>query len=261
MKTEEHLLFIERMARSLRGDLSPAEQVELKNEIESDPAKRAESVELMVTHDLLSLCAATDAPPSEVPQEALRLLRLEVEKQIKRKPVRWPFGPVTPLWASGIAAALVLGLFVFEQVRPLMNLDRALYALQRAPIKPVLDYALEAGPADTTGFLAFAGLNNDEPFESVLKRILNDASFKVIDSSNGQDWEQNWPQSDKQPIFKLLIREYGPIEKLQSNYGLIKVMGRWRGANFQKTFQITTRDGLPAALNEAQVFIEEAIHQ
>lgn len=247
MTTEEHLLFIERVARSLRGDLSTSEQEELRLEIERDAAKRSESVQLVVTHDLLSLCAATDAPPSEVPQEALRLLRLEVEKHIKPKPAKWRFGSAVALWASGIAAALVFGMFVFEQAL--------------SPAEPVLDYALEAGSTDSTGFLAFAGLNKGEPFESVLRRILKDASFKVINSGNGQDWEHNWPESDQQPIFKLLIREHGPIDRLKSDFGLIKVMGRWRGANFQKTFPVTTPDGLPTALKEAQSFIEETIQQ
>lgn len=249
--TEEDLLFFERVTRSLRGDLSPSEQEEFKLLIESDPAKRAESEQLIVTHDLLSLCAATDAPPRDVPQEALKLLRLEVEKHIKRKPAKWKFGPATALWASGIAAALIIGIVVLEA--PLSTTS------------PQMEYRLQSNRSDTSlGVIGFGASvfdwNKGEPFESVLRRVLDRTTVQAIEPSGLPDWENNWPESNKQPVFKVLIQEYGLLQ-LKSGFGLVRVMGRWRGANFQKTFQITTPDGLPKALREAQVFIEETIQQ
>lgn len=285
MTTEEHLLFIERVARSLRGDLPQSELDELRVEIECNPAKRAESVQLMETYDLLSLCAATDSPPREVPDllfclgpdlcqvattdvpprgvphDAIRLLRLEVEKHIKPKPAKWRFGPAAALWASGIAAVLVFGFSVIEQSQP--PVDGLLVVEQtQPPVEPVLEYALEAGSTNNRSILnPFSGRNKGEPFESVLKRTLKDTTLQIISSANGQDWEHNWPESDMQPVFKLLIQEHDGNGKFKSDFGLIKVMGRWRGANFQKTFPITTPDGLPTALKEAQSFIEETIQR
>ncbi len=244
--TEEDLLFFERVTRSLRGDLSPSEQEELKLLIESDPAKLAESEQLIVTHDLLSLCAATDAPPREVPQEALKILRQEVEKHIKRKPAKWRFRPATALWASGIAAALIIGIVVLDA--PLSTTS------------PHLEYALESKRSDTSSFALF-GLNGGEPFRSVLRSVLGGTSVHEIEPGGLLDWENNWLESNKQPVFKILIQEYGPFDKLKSDFGLVKVMGRWRGANFQKTFQVTTPDGLPKAIKEAQGFIQETIQQ
>lgn len=253
MTTEEHLLFIERVARSLRGDLSPSEQGELKLEIESDPAKRAESVQLMVTHDLLSLCAATDAPPRELPQEALRLLRLEVEKHIKHKPVNRRFGLAAVLWAIGIATALIIGIVAMNSLL-LTTSPKMEYRLQSSHDDKSLSGVIDLGASALDW-------NKGEPFETVLNGILDRNELQQIHPSDLPDWENNWPESEKRPVFKILIQEHGLLDKLKSNFGLIKVMGRWRGANYQKTFQITTHDGLPKVMKEAQGFIEEAIQQ
>lgn len=256
MKTEVDMKFVERVSRSWRGDMSASEREELKLQIESDQVKRAESEQLIVTHELFSLCAATDAPPSDVPLEALRLLRLEVGKHIKRKPAKWRFGPTSALWTTGIAAALILGIVM---------LDAPPSSTTGLPLeyKPHLDYRLQSKRSRSDNVARFMRTESDEaePFHSVLRRVLDGTVVEAIEPKDLPDWEGTWPDSSMQPAFKILIYEFGIFEFYKSDLGQVKVMGRWRGATFQKTFQITTSEGLPKALVEAQDFIEETIRQ
>ena len=109
MSEEDHP-FIDRVTRSLRGELSPSEQLELDQLIESDPAKRKESEKLIVTYDLLSLCAATEAEPREIPVEVLEGVRSSAKKNIKPHKSTRSFWLTLALWAGGIVTAIIVGM-------------------------------------------------------------------------------------------------------------------------------------------------------
>lgn len=73
------MIFVERVTRSLRGELPASEQEEFSHQIETDPEKRKECEKLTITYDLLALCAATEAPTREIPVEVLEGVRARVK--------------------------------------------------------------------------------------------------------------------------------------------------------------------------------------
>lgn len=115
--TEEDMLFYERVTSSLRGELSPNEQQELDQLIESDPEKRKECEKMLVTYDLLSLCAATEAEPREIPVEVLEGFRSYAKKYIKPKQPNGKSWLFLALWLCGITIAVIGGLFLRESLR------------------------------------------------------------------------------------------------------------------------------------------------
>lgn len=251
--TEEDLIFVNLVTRSLRGSLSPDEQAELNSLIDSDTARRVEAEQLIVNYHLLSLCAAAEAQPREVPVHLLEQLRSAVDKNIKPKKAKWRFGPTTALWASGLAAALVIGMttLVYRHKSDKVHVE---YALQRNT-QPVLSW------------FQYSGVAADSLRTADLKDVLNGAVIQEVENENAlQDWKNNWSESNRRPVFKILIQERGTWNHLKSKFaqseiGQVQVTGRWRGANFQKTFSVTSADAWPQAIKDAQVFINDTVQQ
>lgn len=136
--SEDDQAFFDRVTRSLRGELSPSEQQELDQLIESDPAKRRESEKMLVTYDLLSLCAATEAEPQEIPVEVLEGVRSHAKKHIKPKPAKRRSWLFLAVWLCGITIAIGGGYLVLE-------------SLKKRDVRISIEYAVQLNPTSLFG--------------------------------------------------------------------------------------------------------------
>ena len=220
--------FFDLAMKVIARQATDAERAELDALLARDAKLRAEFEQLQadvrVAKDALPLVDATQATAGELPAYARGRLQTKVRKTLGRpaaeketdRALAWGWR-----WVLGLAATAVV-LFV---ALPMF----------RAPNAPTVQLAM----LDTTG-----GTRGSDANEAALLR----ASWSVatLDSFTNAEALRAWESIGKPDAVKI-IYDRAAAE--------VRVLGKWRGKSFEKTFVI--EQNLAATLTQAKAFIGE----
>ena len=227
--------FFDLAMKVITQQATDGERAELDARLVREPELAREferlQAEVRVARDSLPLLNATEATAGELPAYARGRLQTKVRQTLGRPETAAPLQNEKERsamwvwrWALGLTAATaVVVLVLIPMFNPSPKLD-----VQVA----MLDVA-----GDTRG-----GDTNEVP---LLQQAWTDAK---IDSFTQPEllrlWETNWPA--KADVVKIIY---------DRNAAEVRVLGRWNGKAFQKTFQVETN--LTATLAQARDFVQE----
>ena len=209
-----------------------AERAELNSLLSQEPKFKAEferlQAETKLAREVVPLLAATESTAGEFPAYARGRLQTKVTETLgahrpppeqKRSTWRWQ-------WIFGLATATAIILFLLVPVFHQSD-------------KMIVQVAM----LDTTGATRGAGANEI----AEMQKIWTGATVQSFSQSTElAAWENSWLKDEKQPTAKIIYDRPA---------GEVRVLGRWQGKPFQKTFLIE-RD-LETTLQEAKTFIRE----
>ena len=220
---------------------TPAERAELDAALAGDPARKAEfgqwQAQAALARELMPLVNSMDATGGErpayslgrevgeLPEYALGRLQTKVRETLGRPAAEsrskgwgWRlFLVLTP------ATAVIIGLLSVVMLKP---------------TPPVFQVAL----LDATGPARGAETNDLALFTQHWKAATVQSFVRPADL---ETWEKGWP-AGKGPAVKIVY---------DRTAAELRVVGRWQGRDFQKTFLVER--GLAAALGEADAFVKE----
>ena len=208
-----------------------AERAELASLVSSQADLKAEwerlQAESRLAKEALPLVAATESAAGEFPAYARERLQTKVHQTLGR-----PEAPKSKpgwfwAWALGLAAATAAVVLVLV---PLLTRPPAL-VIQMA----MLDLAGATRGADTNEVAALQQLWKGTAVQNFGK------------TSELEAWEKNWPAGN-QPVVKVIY---------DRSAGEVRVVGRWKGNEFRRTFPVE-RD-LGTALQQAEAFVHEKV--
>jgi hypothetical protein len=212
-----------------------AERAALQAAMANRPELKAEfekiQADARLAREVLPLLAAVEAAPGEFPAYARERLQTKVrqifgrpdtvtkeasEKELKTM-WRWR-------WVLGLAAATAV---VALLLTPILT----------KPGAPVLQVALLDAAGATRG--------SDANETTLLRQTWEKATIDSFSSTGDlRAWETNWPPQTKGPVVKIVFDRAA---------GEVRVLGRWKGDNFTKTFLI--EEDLAITLRQANDFI------
>jgi len=220
--------FFDLAMKVIARQATAAESAELQAALVKEPARKAELAQWQaqagLVREVLPLVNATEAPAGELPAYARGRLQTKVRETLGRPPAQarklhwaWRWSLVL---APATAAVVLLGVFLAR------------------PAQPVFQVAM----LDITG-----QTRGSETNEVVLlaQHWTAAAVQNFGRSSDLEAWEKAWP-AGKAPSVKVAYDRAA---------GEVRVMGRWRGRDFQKTFLV--EHDLASTLKEADVFIQQ----
>lgn len=219
--------FFELAMKVIARQATDAERAELDALLASKPERSAEFAQLQadarMTKDALPLVEATQSTAGELPAYARGRLQTKVRQTLGRpaaekepdRSVAWGWR-----WVFGLVAAMAV---VLVFVIPMF----------RAPNEPVIQLAM----LDTAG--ATRGLDTNEV--ALLSETWPTAA---LDTFTSDEALREWETPDKPDVVKI-IYDHAAAE--------VKVLGKWRGNSFEKTFPVETN--LAVALRDAKAFI------
>lgn len=233
--------FFDLAMKAIARQATDAERAELDALLAREPALRDEFARLQgdvrLAKDVLPLMDATGATAGEFPAWARERLQTKVRETLgrpaspaasaadKQRRMMWRWR-----WLLGLAAAAAVVALVVLPV------------VWQAPA-PVIQVAM----LDTAG----ASRGSDAKELALLQQTWDKA---VIDSFSSAEtaraWETNWPGDSRRAVAKILYDRPA---------GEVRVLGRWRGKTFAKTFVVEL--DFAAALNQAKQFIQEQTHR
>jgi hypothetical protein len=206
-----------------------AERAELESLVASRSELKAEWERLQAdarfTKEVLPLVAATESAASEFPSYARERLQTKVRQTLGRperaeRKAGWFW-----VWALGLATATAAVVLVF-------------LTLVNRPPAAVIQVAM----LDLAG--ATRGVDTNEV--AALQQQWKAATVESFAKTGELEaWEKNWP-AGSQPVVKVIYDRAA---------GEVRVVGRWKGKQFQKTFPV--EGNLGTVLPQAQVFIRE----
>ena len=223
--------FFDLAMKVIARQATDAERAELDALLARDAKLRAAFEQLQadvrVAKDALPLVDATQATAGELPAYARGRLQTKVRETLGRpaaekEPDRsfaWSWR-----WGLGLAAAAVVLLVALPMFRP--------------PNMPTIQVAM----LDTAG-----GTRGSDTNEAALLR----ASWSVatLDSFTNAEALREWESNGKPDAVKI-IYDRAAAE--------VKVVGKWRGKSFEKTFLI--EQDLATTLTQAKAYIREQIN-
>jgi len=253
--------FFDLAMQAVAQQASEAERAELEALLARQPELRAEFArlqgEVRLTKDVLPLVDATRASVSEFPAYARERLQTTVRQTLGR-----PQSP--PLPASDEARRMMWEVqyaapdeapepVASDQVHRIMWRWRWLLGLAAATAVialiaiPLLRQA--PGPVIQVAMLDTAGASRGSEAKelALLQQTWNQAVVDSFSSTeNARAWETNWPGDGRGAVVKVLYDRAA---------GELRVLGRWKGKSFAKTFLV--EQDFAAALDQAKVFVQE----
>ena len=231
MNTMNDERFFDLAMKTIAQQATDAERVELNSLLVQEPKFKVEferlQAETKLAREVVPLLAATESTAGEFPAYARGRLQTKVQEtlgahrsplQEKRSTWRWQ-------WIFGLATATAIILFLFV---PVFNQSD----------KMIVQVAM----LDTAGATRGTGANEI----AELKKLSTGAAVQSFSqSAELTAWENSWPK-DKQPAAKIIYDRAA---------GEVRVLGRWHGKPFQKTF-LVERD-LETTLQEAKTFVQQ----
>ena len=227
--------FFDLAMKAIARQATDAERAELEARLGREEGLRAEFARLQadvrLAKDVLPVVDATQAPVAEFPAYAREQLQTRVRQTLGRPETtaaatsdkeprmiwRWR-------WLLGLAAAAAAIALVV--------------VLWQAPA-PVMQVAM----LDTAG----ASRGSDAKELAALQRTWNKAVINSFSSTESvRAWETNWPSDGRRAVVKILYDRPA---------GELRVLGRWKGEPFAKTFVV--EQDFAAALSQANDFIRE----
>lgn len=223
--------FFDLAMKVIARQATDAERAELDARLARKPELRAELERLQadarVAKDALPLVDATQATAGKLPAYARGRLQTKVRQTLgrpesaRKEPVRslaWGWR-----WVLGLAAATAVIVLVLPMFRP--------------PSAPVIQLAM----VDVAG--GTRGVQTNEV--ALLQQTWANAK---LDSFTQPEllraWETNWPaKTDRVKII------------YDRNAAEVRVLGRWNGKSFEKTFP--TETDLPTTLAKARDFVQQ----
>jgi hypothetical protein len=227
--------FLDLAMKVMAGRATEPERAELDGLVARQPKLKAEfervQADLRLARGVLPLVNATEATVPELPAYARGRLQTKVRQTLGR-----PQPPVPSAsdeerrsmwrwrWLLGLATAAAAIVLVV--------------VLWQAPA-PVIQVAM----LDTAG----ASRGSDAKELAALQQTWNKAVVDSFSSAeNARAWETNWPGGDRRAVVKVLYDRPA---------GELRVLGRWKGKPFAKTFVV--EQDFADALNQAKQFIQE----
>jgi hypothetical protein len=227
--------FLDLAMKVIAGQATEAERAELDGLVARQPELKAEfervQADVRLAREVLPLVSATEATAPELPAYARGRLQTKVRQTLGRPQPSVPSASDEERrsmwrwrWLLGLAMAAAAVALVM--------------VLWHAPA-PVIQVAM----LDTAG----ASRGSDAKELAALQQTWNKA---VVDSFSSAEharvWETNWPGDGRRAVVKVLYDRPA---------GELRVLGRWKGKPFAKTFVV--EQDLAAALNQAKQFIQE----
>jgi hypothetical protein len=229
--------FFDLALKVIAQQASEAERAELDTQIARQPELKAEFERLQgdsrLAREILPLVNATEATAPELPAYVRERLQTKVRQTLgqaepsapsagdEERRIMWRWR-----WLLGLAAATAVIALV------------AIPLLRQAPA-PVIQIAM----LDPAG--ASRGADSRELV--LFQHTWTNASVDLFSAADKvRTWETDWPADGKGALVKVLYDRPA---------GELRVLGRWSGKTFAKTFVVEQDFG--AALGQAKVFITE----
>ena len=227
--------FFDLAMKVIAGQATEAERAELDGLVARQPELKAEferlQADVRLAREVLPLVSATQATAPELPAYARGRLQTKVRQILghpqpsvpsasdkeRRMMSRWG-------WLLGLATAAAAVALVM--------------VLWHAPA-PVIQVAM----LDTAGASRGSDANELAALQQAWNKALVD-SFSSTESARA--WETNWAGDSRKAVVKILYDRPA---------GELRVLGRWKGKPFAKTFVV--EQDFAAALNQAKQFIQE----
>jgi hypothetical protein len=229
--------FFDLAMKAIAQQASEAERAELEALLAREPGLHAEFARLQadtrLVHEVLPLVNATEATAPELPAYARGRLQTKVRQTLGRPELSAPSVKDQERrmmwrwrWLLGLAAAAAAVMLV---VLPL---------LRQAPA-PVIQVAM----LDTAG----ASRGSEASDLVLLQQTWKKVRVGAFDSAEkAQTWETNWPADlSRGAVVKILYDRPA---------GEVRVLGRWNGTSFAKTFVV--EQDLSATLKQVNQFIQ-----
>ena len=227
--------FFDLAMKVIAEQATEAERTELDALVARQPKLKAEferlQADVRLAREVLPLVRATEATAPELPAYARGRLQTKVRQTLghpqpsvpsasdKERRMMWRWRWLLGLATAAAAVALVM-------------------ALWHAPA-PVIQVAM----LDTAG----ASRGSDAKELAALQQTWNKAVVDSFSSAeNARAWETNWPGEGGKAVVKILYDRPA---------GELRVLGRWKGKPFAKTFVV--EQDFAAALSLARDFIRE----
>jgi hypothetical protein len=229
--------FFDLALKAIAQQASGAERAELDALLAREPELRAEFARLQgdarLAKAVLPLVGATQATAGEFPAYARGRLQSKVRETLGQPQPSAALEGNTQLhmiwrwrWLLGLATAAAVIIIV------------AIPVLRQTPA-PVVQVAM----LDTAG----ASRGSEAKEVAFLQQAWSNTVVNSFSSTeNTQAWETNWPGGGKGPVVKVLYDRPA---------GELRVLGRWKGASFAKTFVV--EQDFEAALSQAKAFIQQ----
>ena len=227
--------FLDLAIKAIAGRATEPERAELDGLVARHPELMAEFERLQadarLAREVLPLVSATEAMAPELPAYARGRLQTKVRQTLglpqpsvasasareRRSMWRWR-------WLLGLAtatAAIVLAVVLWQAPAPM----------------------IQVAMLDAAG----ASRGSDAKELALLQQTWNKAVVDSFSSAeNARAWETNWPGDGKRAVVKILYDRPA---------GELRVLGRWKGKPFAKTFVV--EQDFAAALSLARDFIRE----
>jgi len=227
--------FFDLAMKVIAGQATEAERAELDGLVARQPKLKTEferqQADVRLAREVLPLVSATQATTPELPAYARGRLQTKVRQTLGRPEASPPAGTDEQRrmmwrwrWLLGLAtaaAAVALAMVLWQ-----------------APA-PMIQVAL----LDTAG----ASRGSDAKELAGLQQTWNKAQVESFSSAEKAGaWETNWPGDGRRAVVKVLYDRPA---------GELRVLGRWKGKPFAKTFVV--EQDFAAALNQAKRFIQE----
>jgi len=227
--------FFDLAIKAVAHQATDGERAELDALLSREPGLRAEFARLQadvrLAKDVLPLVNATQPAAADLPAYARGRLQSKVRETLGRPETSAPSATDEQRrmmwrwrWLLGLAAAAAAIALVV--------------VLWQAPV-PVIQVAM----LDTAG----ASRGSDAKELAALQQTWNKAvvdSFSSTESARA--WETNWAGGSRKAVVKILYDRPA---------GELRVLGRWKGKTFAKTFVV--EQDFASALNQAKQYIQE----
>ncbi len=236
MNTMNDERFFDLAMKVIAQQATDAERAELNSSLSEEPKLKTEferlQAETNLAREVVPLLAATESAAGEFPAyargrlqtkvtETLGAHRTPLQEMEKKSTWRWQ-------WVLGFATTTAVILFLLIPI-----------------FTPSDTMIVQVAMLDTAG--STRGVNANEI--AALQKFGTAAPVQSFSQSNElAAWENNWPGKEKQSAAKIIYDRAA---------GEIRVLGRWNGRPFQKTF-LVERD-LETTLKEAESFIHQQI--
>ena len=227
--------FFDLAMKVIGGQATEAERAELDGLVARQPKLKAEfervQADVRLAREVLPLVSATEAMAPELPAYARGRLQTKVRQTLGRP-------------QPSVASAS-------DRERRSMWRWRWLLGLATATAAIVLAVVLRQAPAPMiqVAMLDAAGASrgSDAKELALMQQAWNKAPVDSFSSAeNARAWETNWPGDGRRGVVKILYDRPA---------GELRVLGRWKGKPFAKTFVV--EQDFASALNLARDFIRE----
>jgi hypothetical protein len=239
MNQESDIRFLELATRTLAGTSTSDEVDELRALIANNPARDAEFQQLKndtpVIREALALCLAAQAPAVNPPPEILLRLRSATTEALASTRPRWWSRIPRSVWlvAAAIGLAMVTYFWLSDK-----HVELQIVRFDR--------HGSIVGLGTTKSLLIS---------ETMLHSMFPDTKVGTVGTPEElEDWNMNWPRSDRHPVAKLILE---PASRLSLSSGQVRVIGRWQGRTFQRTFPVLDDSQWRSVLERARRFVAE----